>query len=159
MKYFYDTEFIESGYGKPLQLISIGMVDEKGWGYYAVSSEFNPDDANSWVKENVLTQLDIPQEGTKSIKQIRKDILDFTDESKNIELWGYYSSYDHVMLSMIFGRMIDLPEKFPMYTKDLKQLCDMLGNPELPEQKSDKHNAWADAKWNKEVYEYLRDRL
>lgn len=159
MKYFYDTEFIESGYGKPLQLISIGIVNEEGWGYYAVSNEFNPNDANEWVKENVLTRLDIPQEGAKSIDQIRKDILCFTDESEEIELWGYYCAYDHVMLSMIFGRMIDLPEKFPMYTKDLKQLCDMLGNPPLPEQKSAEHDALADARWNKTVYGFLINRI
>ena len=38
-----------------------------------------------------------------------------------IELYGYYSSFDHVVLSWLFGRMIDLPKGFPMYTIDLKQ--------------------------------------
>ena len=42
----------------------------------------------------------------------------------NIELYGYYSAYDHVALSWIFGKMIDLPKGFPMYTIDLKQMFD-----------------------------------
>lgn len=69
MKYFFDTEFIE-GFKKPInwlptigsfnkpyhsiQLISIGIVAEDGREYYAISNEFNPDDANKWVKDNVL---------------------------------------------------------------------------------------------------------
>lgn len=72
MKYFFDTEFIE-GFKKPfgwlptigsfnrprhsIQLISIGIKAEDGRTYYAVSNEFNPEDANEWVKENVLTKL------------------------------------------------------------------------------------------------------
>ena len=39
-------------------------------------------------------------------------------------LYGYYSAYDHVALSWIFGKMIDLPKGFPMYTRDLKQMFD-----------------------------------
>lgn len=42
----------------------------------------------------------------------------------NIELYGYYSAYDHVVLSWLFGNMIDLPKGFPMYTIDLKQTFD-----------------------------------
>lgn len=40
------------------------------------------------------------------------------------EFYGYYSSYDHVTLCWLFGKMIDLPEGFPMYTIDLKQELD-----------------------------------
>lgn len=66
MKYFIDTEFIE-GFKKPLlgkrrhfiDLISIGIVAEDGREYYAVSNEFNPKDADEWVKENVLLPLEI----------------------------------------------------------------------------------------------------
>ncbi|HEY9362667.1 MAG TPA: hypothetical protein VIQ00_05365 [Chitinophagaceae bacterium] len=41
-----------------------------------------------------------------------------------IEFYGYYSAYDHVLLSSLFGRMIDLPTGFPMYMRDLKQMLD-----------------------------------
>lgn len=45
-------------------------------------------------------------------------------EQPKIELYGYYSAYDHVLLSWIFGKMIDLPKSFPMFTIDLKQKLD-----------------------------------
>lgn len=64
MKYFIDTEFIE-GFHKPLfgkkrhfiDLISIGIVCEDGREYYAISKEFNPKDADKWVKDNVISKL------------------------------------------------------------------------------------------------------
>ena len=66
MNYFLDTEFIE-GFHKPLfgkrrhfvDLISIGIYCEDGREYYAVSNEFNPKDANDWVKENVLKKIEL----------------------------------------------------------------------------------------------------
>ena len=56
-----------------------------------------------------------------------KQELDFNsvgDVKSKIQLYGYYSAYDHVALSWIFGKMIDLPKGFPMYTIDLKQMFD-----------------------------------
>lgn len=165
MKYFYDTEFIEDG--KTIDLVSIGIIAEDGRTYYAISKEFNPKKADQWVKDNVLSKL--PQRysysmfdshnmrekamGWKSRKQIKEDIIAFIGEDKP-ELWAYYADYDHVVLCQLFGRMIDLPKNFPFYTRDIKQLCDSLGNPKLPDQENE-HNALDDAKWNMEAYEFL----
>ncbi|MGH3782429.1 MAG: polyadenylate-specific 3'-exoribonuclease AS, partial [Pseudonocardiaceae bacterium] len=41
MRFFYDCEFIEDGV--TIELISIGVVDEQGREYYAVSTEFDPE--------------------------------------------------------------------------------------------------------------------
>lgn len=70
------------------------------------------------------------------------------------EFYGYYADYDHVALSWIFGKMIDLPAGFPMYTKDLKQMLDENPNVVKPKQ-TNAHNALADAKWNFELYKNL----
>lgn len=64
MKYFLDTEFIE-GFHKPLfgkrrhfiDLISIGIVCEDGTSFYAISNEYNYNDADQWVKDNVILPL------------------------------------------------------------------------------------------------------
>lgn len=64
MKYFIDTEFIE-GFHKPLfgkkrhfiDLISIGIVAEDGRKFYQLSCEYNYNDADEWVKENVILPL------------------------------------------------------------------------------------------------------
>jgi len=91
----------------------------------------------------------------KSRNRIREDILEFCNHGKP-EFWAYYADYDHVVLCQLFGKMIDLPKGWPMYTRDIKQLCDSLGNPKLPEQDtSSEHNALFDARWTKEAYEFL----
>lgn len=74
----------------------------------------------------------------KTNNQIAEDVFNFCsrdtlsiEKSKhynikyeNINLYGYYSAYDHVCFSWLFGKMIDLPNRFPMYTIDLKQTFD-----------------------------------
>lgn len=92
-------------------------------------------------------------------KQIQRDILSFMDIEQygKPELWGFYSAYDHVVFCQLFGRMIDLPKGFPMYTRDLKQWCDALGNPWLPKQEVSEHHALADAKWNQLMWQMLHE--
>jgi hypothetical protein len=95
--------------------------------------------------------------------EIKELIIEFIGNDPNIEFYGYYSAYDWVVFCQIFGTMMDLPKgkristttikagnyeagdtfdlnnqilgKFPMYCNDLKQLCNMLGNPILPKLK------------------------
>lgn len=55
MKYYLDTEFAESR--GSIKLISIGIVDSEGNTFYAENACFNIDDANEWVKENVIPKL------------------------------------------------------------------------------------------------------
>lgn len=173
MKYYYDTEFIERGADYPIELISIGVVAEDGRSYYAISTEFKPRHADDWVKENVLSHLpprrvnfSDPSESPrvkseslawKSRAQIKADLLKFIGDDKP-EFWGYYADYDHVVLCQLFGRMIDLPKGWPMFTRDLIQECKRLGNPDLPEQGKGEHHALADARWNKRVYDFLESR-
>lgn len=91
-------------------------------------------------------------------KQIKREVLHFMDPLLygKPELWGYYSAYDHVAFCQLFGTMMHLPKNFPMYTCDLKQWCDALGNPKLPEQGKDEHNALSDARWNMQAWEFLK---
>lgn len=72
------------------------------------------------------------------------------------EFWAYYADYDWVVFCQLFGRMMDLPKGFPKYCRDIKQWCDQLGNPKLPEKGKGTHNAIADARWNKQAWEFLR---
>jgi hypothetical protein len=146
MKYFLDTEFIEDG--KTIDLISIGIVSEDGRSYYAEFAECELEKASPWVKENVFPHLT----GTHTFRNdIREAILKFFVGNK-VEMWGYYADYDWVAFCQIFGRMIDLPKGYPMFCRDLRQLA---GSIRLPEQKSEAHNALADAMWVKDSYEWL----
>lgn len=158
MKYFLDTEFIERGRQHPIELISIGIVAEDGREFYAISNEFDAATANDWVKENVLPHTFIQTDGIYVIhsrERIAHRIRDFIGDSKP-EFWGYYADYDWVVFCQMFGAMIDLPKGWPMYCRDIKQLCDDLGNPKLPTQGKGEHNALADARWNRSAYEFLK---
>ena len=157
-KFFYDTEFIE--YPGCIDLISIGVTREDGHYFYAISKEFEESKASQWAKDNVLSKLP-PRTSIEWMtrEEIRSGLLDFfmPSNADPVELWAYYADYDHVVLCWLFGTMMDLPEGMPMYTKDIKQLCDSLGNPKLPEQGKGEHNALDDARWNITAYEYLQN--
>lgn len=148
-KYFIDFEFIE-GFHKPLfgkrrhfiDMISVGIVSEDGRTYYAISNEFNPKDADQWVKDNVIAPIcidksysisDLKKHVGKSNNKIASDIASFFGcwqdgpinmAPEGIEVYGYYADYDWVLFCSLFGRMIDLPKGFPMYCRDLKQMFD-----------------------------------
>ena len=120
----------------------------------------------------------------KTKKQIAEEILDFTsngyfdktgfdfEDKKRYELYdtfspefyAYYADYDWVVLAQLFGSMMDLPKGFPMYCKDLKQTLDEKYlfsahtpdcDPKYPKQENE-HNALADARWNKKLYDFLK---
>src|SRR5690349_23977958 len=59
-RYFYDCEFIEDG--RIVDLVSIGVVDEFGREFYAVSTEFDDSRAVPWVRRNVLDKLPSPSD-------------------------------------------------------------------------------------------------
>lgn len=201
MKYFIDTEFIE-GFHKSnkrlrhhVDLISIGIFCEDGRELHLISNEYEYRDANDWVKQNVILPLYIQtvhgdsrnEWNTRTfhkmygygLDSIRTAMIKFfeVDQASPIQCYGYYSDYDWVAFCSIFGTMMDLPDGFPMYCIDLKQMLDekaaegIFPQPhppknledsismfkeqkEYPEQENE-HNALADAKWNFELYKFL----
>ena len=75
-RYFYDCEFIEDG--RTVDLVSIGVVDEYGREFYAVSTEFDDSRAVPWVRRNVLDKLPSPADRAwRSRERIRDDLYDF----------------------------------------------------------------------------------
>lgn len=155
MKYFLDTEFSERGPIYPIQLISIGIVAEDGRELYAENYECDWNACNKWVKTNVLPHLTGPRH---TLPQLADLIRRFVGEDKP-EFWGYYADYDWVVFCQIFGAMVDLPKGWPMYCRDIKQLCDSFGNPRLPKQESNEHHALNDARWNLQSYRFLYNNL
>lgn len=130
---------------------------------------------------NIIYQLlhnDIQKYG-KSLKEIKDDLIEFFSEDNDIDLYGYYSAYDHVVLCWLFGRMIDLPKNMPMYTFDIKQQIDILvenlipffdknytknqilklikNHPNFPKESIENHNALTDAKWTRDLYNFIKN--
>jgi len=151
-RYFYDCEFIEDG--RTVDLVSIGVVDEHGREFYAVSTEFDATRAVPWVRRNVLDKLPSPGDPAwRSRVRIRDDLHEFlraplrADPDEHMELWAWYAAYDHVTLAQLWGPMTALPREIPRFTKDLRQLWDDRGRPELPEM-AGRHDALVDARHN-----------
>ena len=171
------------------ELISIGVVAEDGREYYAVCNEFDLNAAwrDDWVRCNVLRavhdelcrvqpafakthQYDLFEPFTKkSLKlllkwsgksrcAIRREVNDFVGERP--VFYGYYADYDWVVLCHLFGRMVDLPVRFPKYCRDLKQAMDERGlgdewkKANCPDPFGE-HNALVDARWNKLLHDTM----
>jgi hypothetical protein len=166
-----DWEFLEDG--ETIKPISVGMVREDGEELYYEFADAPWSDIvrHAWLKENVYPKLDCVKSGAlvrgegdtvfKGRLAIMNKIYNFLQEAwkldrKNgIELWGWYSSYDHVCLAQLFGKMINLPGFVPMWTNDLRQEFYRLGDPSYPRQSEGLHNALEDAKHIKTKHEWL----
>jgi len=113
----------------------------------------------------------------KTNNEIRKSVLHFTHgvytksgllKDNKPEFYAYFADYDWVVFCWLFGKMINLPEGFPKYCNDLKQMLDQNKSNILKEgfsnyikkgygypEKENEHNALADARWNKKLFGFL----
>lgn len=179
MRYTYDFEFKEDG--KTIDPISMGMVNmDTGKELYLVFNDFDTRRVAQdwWLMQNVMPSIQHETfvvadfEGAPVVRDIyvtdpaavsREEgadrLLQFVQGDKDIEWWNWYGAYDHVALCQLFGRMIDLPKGFPMYSNDIKQLHKAAGYPAMPKQPEGLHNALADARFNVVRYNYLIDLM
>jgi hypothetical protein len=185
VRIFYDTEFIERGPDLPIQLVSIGMVREDGQELYRINADMSLPTIYrmDWLRKNVLPHLPVKVEGeaggqailvwdaehpdyakVKPRQDIRDDVYDFvigglaTEPVPDPELWAYYGAYDHVVLTQLFGSMAELPLGFPMMTMDLVQPMagmDVTDIPGIAIQQGNEHHALDDARWTRDVYNWM----
>jgi hypothetical protein len=180
VRFWYDCEFLEDG--RTIDLISIGIVAEDGREYYAINNDVNWRRVREhpWLMDNVVPHLpqlhgdwrnihpawlfDYRAPEVKGAGVISHEVEAFIraggDDRADHELWAYYGAYDHVALCQLWGRMIDLPGCVPMWTHDVMQLLDRrdlrhvnLSNV-VPQQ--NEHHALADARWNRDAYEWIK---
>lgn len=194
----YDEE-IQHFYGDLRNQFSNGRKQKKYWirenvlkpiYYDWVGKDINFHEVEHFTYKNFKRLL---KKYGKSNSQIAEELKHFIYEKENvlynkqeldfdsvgdilskIQLYGYYSAYDHVALSWLFGKMIDLPKGFPMYTIDLKQISDEVYNKKKEEYLSDggknfitnhldypkqhnEHNALSDAIFVKNLYHFLKN--
>ena len=172
-----DFEFLEDH--KHVDPISLGMVRDDGKELYMVFSDMDTLSIarHGWLMQNVMPSiehreytshvtglgtpvkdLEILDENGVTKGEARMKILEFVEDIWP-EFWAWYGSYDHVALCGLFGRMVDLPTRFPMFTNDIRQLYKRAGNPDMPKQESGLHNALADARFNVVRYNFLMNLL
>ena len=175
MRVYHDWEFLEDG--STIAPISLGMVAEDGRELYAVFADMPVKEitGHDWLMANVVPSLpfvrhdgikpfckpflDCAHPDVKKRDVIQSEVRDFLLATPNLELWGWYSAYDHVCLAQLFGRMIDLPDGVPMWTNDLRQDVQRLGIDEsdLPQQAAGHHNALADARHYLKIAAHLAE--
>lgn len=155
MKYYLDTEFYE----KPgsIELISLGMVSEDNRELYFETTESKTLSKQSeWLSNNVFPGLRLQDSECLGVPEQRKAILDFLRKDKNPRFYGYYADYDWVVFCWIFGSMVDLPEHFPKYCIDLKQILDSVEG-SFPDSIRPRgfHDALEDARFHKRILDHL----
>jgi len=170
MRVYLDTEFMENGF--TIRPLSFGLVGEDGQEYYAECSTYSLENANEFVRKNVLPNIKSykpgfnflsVEKGAKPIQQIKEEILEFCGKSP--EFWGYYCAYDWVLICQMFGSMTDLPkdQDWPMYCLDLKQEMYMFNvtkeNIEKRYPQPTTHNALDDARWIRNAQEHLGENF
>lgn len=168
MRYFLDTEFIESGRERPLELISIGIVGDDGSEFYAENTDCDLSRANEWVTKNVIPHLGSRAGFYGDPSGIAEQIMMFIPPCITAslagyhapEFWGYFADYDWVLFCQLFGTMVSLPHGYPQCCLDVLQLSLHMDVPRnrFPKQTGTEHNALDDARWTKEVHDFLTRR-
>ena len=166
---------------KPIynELIKLEIDNYKGFTdpYYELELDFTYKVFKRLIKKYGKTNKQIAKEvkhfvANRPIEANKEQwILDY--DTKDVSFYGYYADYDWVVFCWLFGKMIDLPKGFPMYCNDLKQTLDekaklvpvsytieeRLKSIKMSEgypKQTNEHNALADARWNKQLYEFLQ---
>ncbi len=128
MNIFFDTEFTDLT--QHSQLISIALVSECGKSFYAVFDDWELDKCSDFVKNEVITKLNISetsqQANTIVIKGNKKDIVTalkiWLNQFENIQMWADVAHYDWVFFCELFGGALHIPKQIHYMCMDLATL-------------------------------------
>lgn len=178
MKIFFDTEF--TGLHQNTTLISIGLVSEDNKTFYAEFTDYDTNQLNDWIQNNVLNNLYvnssqntyIPNYHIGTHKDIAIALKNWLSQFDYVELVSDVCHYDMTLFVELFGGSFRLPNNVSPACYDINQDIaryykismkdafdknreEILYNyhKELPE--INKHNALYDAKVIKEIYYIL----
>lgn len=196
--------FIEDKRGKKfhtIDLLQIAIVREDGRMFHAINSEFDLESCwmqeddfvkekilrkifDKFIKDNKLVDFQFNMKNCKFVlnrlgvvkSAINGALNIWLEKDDDPKLYGYFADYDWVLFCSLYGRMIDLPSKFPKYCIDLKQILDHTAELVYPsmetkqaikilkettdfpiQDKNEEHDARNDAKWNLKLFNYLQE--
>lgn len=125
---------------KPIFNKIMDEMSYETWVDLDISSEFNLYNFKRIIKHFGISNDNIAKDivgfvDCEDLKAIRNGYGYLDDDIKDKynpndmgyhqpEFWGYYGDYDWVVFCSLFGKMINLPQGFPMYLRDLKQALD-----------------------------------
>lgn len=185
LRVFHDWEFLDDG--RTILPLSVGMVTSEGRELYRVFRQTEANwtriEAHPWLMANVVPYLPIVARGAGGYRvhgvNLNHEDADAVDErsliadavreflvreadGRPVELWGYFSAYDHVALAQLFGPMVNKPAVMPMWTNDLQQVLSRCPNEGAQfktiagaARTGPAHHALGDARWNRDVHQAL----
>ena len=130
MELYFDTEF--TGLQKDTTLISLGIIAANNKCFYAKFTDYNQEQVDNWIQENVLDNLELSDEitlnydvteveGTKD--EVREALYDWLGSfgDVNFELVSDVCHYDMVLFIDIFGNAFELPDNISPCCYDINQ--------------------------------------
>lgn len=168
MKIFFDTEF--TGLHQNTTLISIGCIAEDGKTFYAELEDYDKNQIDEWLRENVINNLakslgelfymaDSTSYG--NTHRIAKDLKEWLTQWDKVEMWSDCLSYDWILFNQLFGHAFNIPKNVYYIPFDICTLMKIKGvDPDVSREEfagipGSKHNALHDAKVIKACYDKL----
>jgi len=164
MKIFFDTEF--TGLHQDTTLMSIGLVDEDGRTFYAELGDYDGNQVDDWIKDNVVANF--TGEGRRMKPALAHDLREWLSVYDRAEMWSDCLAYDWVLFNDIWGHAFDIPKNVYYIPFDICTLMKIKGiDPDIsredyayadmPSPDTNKHNALHDAWTIKRCYEKLTE--
>jgi 3' exoribonuclease, RNase T-like len=175
VKLFFDFEF--TGLHKDTTPISLGIVAANGNKFYAEFNDYDYDQVDDWIQENVIDNLLFNENqkfyritsGVRLFKGdkefIREMLLGWLSSFKHAEFWGDTLSYDGVLLNDLLGNgsALNIPDNVDYIFYDIATLFKMFDiDPDINREAfidrpivGEKHNSLYDAAVIEACYEKL----
>jgi hypothetical protein len=172
MKLFFDFEF--TGLKQSAQPISLGIVSEDGYEFYAEFSEVDLLAADGWIKENVvpglkfskhvLTEFHVDYRVKAHRSEVTRMLVQWLEwlrigPGEKFEMWGDCLAYDWVLFCELFGGATNLPDAIYYIPFDLATAFLLVGvDPDISRElysglSGTKHNALDDAQMIRACYQ------
>ncbi len=143
LRFFLDTEFQENGYGHPIDMISIGLIADHGNDdvseLYLENTDFEWRDAKEWHRQNLrpaLTQAPNTGYAARQMATVLRGWVDGQCRRRQVKVvndalalsdpkvipaaqivvpqfFGWYCAYDWTLVGTLFGKLMDVPARWP----------------------------------------------
>ena len=181
MNLYYDAEF--TGLRQHTSLISLALVSDDGRAFYAEFSDYNRDQLDDWLRDNVLAHCrwltrDNARPGCHEeegltlcfgdSEQIRTALSQWLTQWERVEIWADCPSWDWVLFCELFGGAFNIPDNIYYLPFDLVTLFKARGlSPDTERQQftglqpsgaeGQRHNALFDARLLRAAYHRLME--
>jgi len=170
MNVYFDTEF--TGLHQYTTLISIGCVSEDGKQFYAQLSDYDEDQVNDWIRENVLAHLWYGDHSAGQVpdfigthEQIARCLAEWLSQWPQVVMFSDCLAYDWVLFCELFGGALNIPQNVYYIPVDLATALLMHNvDPDINREEfasmsdgATKHNAAWDAKVIRQCFLKLRN--